>query len=57
MKPKINVLITATGIESIYPVVDNEQEQVTVEEIREKIQPCLDVIDAILKKSSAGPRG
>ncbi len=57
MTPKIVVTFTPEGMEPPAIRADTEQEQAAAEELLELIRPCLDVADAILKKSSAGPRG
>ena len=57
MSSKIVVTFTLQGMEHPAICADTEQEQAAAEELLERIRPCLDVADAILKKSSAGPRG
>lgn len=57
MQSKIILSITLQGLESIDVQADTEQDQVVLEQLLNRIQPCLDVADAILKKTSAGPRG
>jgi len=51
MNPRIVVTFTLEGMNP--PVIsgDSEQEQIQMEELLEKIQPCLDVADAIIKKA------
>jgi len=56
-KPSILVVFTSEGMEPPVINADTEQEQVQMEEILRRIQPCLDVADAIIKRSSAGPKG
>ena len=59
MKSKLKIVVTFTPEGMNPPVIsaDSEQDQAAAEELLERIRPCLDVADAILKKSSAGPRG
>ena len=57
MEPKIIVHITPEGVGPIEIQAHTEREQAIASEILEKIQPCLDVADAILKKTSLGVLG
>lgn len=57
MNPKIKVIFGAGGIESVGVMASEEQEELAADEILKQIKPCLDVADAILKKTNAGPRG
>jgi len=55
MAAEIVVRIGADGVKSIEPLASTEQEE--KEALLERIRPCIDVADAILKRVSAGPRG
>jgi hypothetical protein len=57
MAPKVTAVFTATGLESVQFSADTHEEQQIANELGERIQICLDIADAILKKHSAGPRG
>ncbi len=57
MCPEIIIHITPEGIAPPEIQADNEQEQVAVEELLGRIQPCFDVASAIIKKTNPGPRG
>lgn len=57
METKVNVSFTLQGLASVQVVADTEQEQEFGTELLKQIRPCLDVADAILKKTNAGPRG
>ncbi len=54
---EIVIRITTEGVQPPEIHADSESEGKVAEKMLEQIQPCLDVINAILKKSSAGPRG
>ncbi len=54
---EIVMRITTEGLQPPEIHADSESEEKAAEEMLERIQPCLDVINAILKKSSAGPGG
>ena len=54
---KIIVTFTPEGIESIRTVADSEQEQTVAEEALDRVRPILDAVVAVLRKTSAGPRG
>jgi len=56
-RPSILVVFTSEGMESSVINADSEQEQLQMDELLDRIRPCLDVADAILKKTSAGPKG
>ena len=56
MAVEVIIRITREGMESIEPLATTEEEEKAVSELLEQIRPCLDVADAILKKS-ARPRG
>ena len=56
MEPKIIIAVTTKGIEIPVINADTEQEQTEMEEVLKRIQPCLDVADAILKKSDPRPK-
>jgi len=53
----IFIRITTEGLQAPEIHANSESEGKAAEEMLERIQPCLDVADAILKKSSAGPGG
>ena len=53
----IVIRITPEGIQPPEIHADSESEQKAADEILERIRPCLDVADAIIKKGSPGPRG
>ena len=55
--PLLVVLICREGVQPIEIRADNEREEEAAKAILDRIQPCLDVIDAILKRTGAGPRG
>lgn len=57
MDSKIIVTFAPQGLASADICADTEKDQAALEELLDSIQPCLDVADAILKKTSAGPRG
>jgi len=57
MKPRIVVTFTSEGMKPLVISADTEGEQIQMEEWLEKIQPCLDVADAIIKKGDPGPKG
>lgn len=57
MGPRAIIIVTPEGVEPPEIQADTEQDQAHMAEALEKIQPCLDVADAIIKKTSAGPRG
>ena len=56
-KPKIVITFTPEGMDSPQIIAGIEQEQAQMEKLLDRIQPALDVADAILKRRSAGPRG
>jgi len=56
-EPKIIIRIGLAGVESIDIQATSESEERAAVEMLERIRPCLDVVDAILKRTSAGPRG
>ena len=49
--------LTAGGLKPPEIQVDSEAEERLAAETLERIRPCLDVIDAILKRTGAGARG
>ena len=53
----IIIRITPEGLQPPEIQAGSESEEKVAIETLEKIQPCLDVADAILKRTSAGPRG
>ncbi len=53
----IIIRITTEGLQPPEIHANSESEEKAADEMLERIQPCLDVADAILKKTSAGPRG
>ena len=53
----IVIRITTEGLQPPEIHANSESEEKAANEILEKIQSCLDVADAILKRTSAGPRG
>jgi len=57
MEPGIIVTFTLSGLKSAVIQADNEGDQIKAEEARDRIAPCLEIADTILKKTSAGPRG
>ncbi|MCH7915714.1 MAG: hypothetical protein IH856_22205 [Deltaproteobacteria bacterium] len=57
MNPKLTVHITPRGIEPIEIQAAHEQEQAVAEELLERIRPCFDVADAIIKKMNSGLQG
>jgi len=57
MEPIITIKISAQGVQSIEIQADSERDQAYAELIINQIRPCLDVADAILKKTNVGPRG
>ncbi len=57
MDSKIIVTFTPQGLASADICADTEKDQATLEELLDSIRVCLDVGDAILKKTNAGPRG
>ncbi len=57
MNPKIILHLTPEGVEPPQIQASSEQEQAIAMDILEKIQPEIDIIDAILKKTCLGPRG
>ena len=57
MNPKLTVHINARGIEPIEIQDAHEQEQAVAEELLERIRPCFDVADAIIKKMNSGLQG
>ena len=57
MEPQIIITVTTQGIEIPVINADTEEEQTEMEKVLKRIQPCLDVGDAILKKSDPGPKG
>ena len=57
MQPRIIVAITPQGIEPIEVQANTEGDQAIAEEILNRIRPTLDAIDAVLKRTSTGPRG
>ncbi len=57
MAVEVIIRVTRKGMKSIEPLATTEEEEKGVSELLEQIRPCLDVADAILKKTSAGPRG
>ena len=57
MNPKLTVHITPRGVEPVEIQAAHEQEQAAAEELLERIQPCFDVADAIIKKMNSGPQG
>lgn len=56
MAPKIIVVFTPEGLESVRLSADTFEEQIA-KQIEDQVGICLEVADAILKKRSAGPRG
>ncbi len=57
IEPKIIVRIGLTGVESVDIQENSESEEKAPDEILERIQHCLDVADAILKKGDLGSQG
>jgi hypothetical protein len=57
MNPKIVVVFTSGGLESVNILADDEDEERAGGKLLEPIRPCLDVADAIIKKVSAGAQG
>ena len=57
MQHRIVVIITPQGVESIDIHADTEQDQVVLEQLLDRIRPCLDVADAIIRKTDPGARG
>ena len=57
MTPKIVVKFTLEGMEVPVISADTEQEQIQMQELLKRIQVCLDVADAIIKRGSSGPHG
>ncbi|MCH8054653.1 MAG: hypothetical protein IH857_00670 [Deltaproteobacteria bacterium] len=53
----IVIRITSEGLQPPEIQAGSEAEEKAAIEILEKIQPCVDVADAILRKTSAGPKG
>ena len=56
-KPRVLVIFTEEGMEPTVIDADTEEEGIAMEKLLEKIQPCLDVINAIVKKGNPGPKG
>ena len=56
-EPEIIVTFTLSGLKSAVIQADSEEDQIKAEEARDRIGPCLEIADAILKKASLGPRG
>jgi hypothetical protein len=57
MAPKIIVVFTREGLESVGLSANTFEEQQIAKQIEDQVGICLEVADAILKKHSAGPRG
>ncbi len=57
MQPRIVVIITPQGVESIDIHADTEQDQVVLELLLDRIRPCLDITDAIIRKTDPRPLG
>lgn len=53
----IVIRITPEGLQPPEIHASSESEEKAADEMLERIRPCLDVADAILKRTSAGPRG
>ncbi len=57
MDPKVIVTFTPEGMNPPVISADSEQAQAKMDELLKRIQPCLDVADAILKRRSVGSKG
>ncbi len=57
MQSKIILSITLQGLESIDVQADTEPDQLALEQLLDRIRPCLDVADAIIRKTDPGARG
>ncbi len=57
MAVELVIRITPEGVKSIEPLASTEQEEKEASALLERIRPCIDVADAIVKRTSAGPRG
>jgi len=57
MGPQVVIRFTREGVQPSEILATSEAEEKTMRELLEKIQPCLDVADAILKKGDLGPTG
>lgn len=57
MAPRVIVVFTPEGLESVALSADTFEEQQIAKQIEDQVGICLEVADAILKKRSAGPRG
>ncbi len=56
-KPKIVITFTPERMDSPQIIADTEQEQAVAEELLDRIQPALDVANAIIRKGDPGPQG
>ena len=57
MVAQIIIRITPTGIGCPEIQADTESEERAMNELVERLMPCLDVMAAIVKRTSPGPRG
>ncbi len=57
MDSKIIVTFTPRGLASADICADTEKDQATLEELLDSIRPCLDVADAIIRKTDPGAQG
>jgi len=57
MNPKLILSITLQGIESIDINADTEQDQLVFGQLLDRIRPCFDAVDALIRKTNMGPQG
>jgi len=57
MRPEIIIHITPEGIAPPEIQVDTEPDQLALEQLLDRIRPCLDVAVAIIRKTDPGAQG
>ena len=57
MAAQIIIRITPKGVERPEIQADSEAEEKAMNEVLERLVPCLDVMTAIVKRTRPGPRG
>ena len=57
MDSKIIVTFTPQGLASADICAGTEQDQLALEQLLDRIHPCFDVANAIIRKTDPGPQG